>query len=109
MENLLLFCSKLRFVAPLLFMDEVFPKFLALKSRSCMFMKGCGPCLQLFLFSVVHCRVRGLIRLLSKRTESHLSCQIQLCAPLASKREEIFHFPHFGFYSPPLFCVCVCA
>lgn len=40
--------------------------------------------------------------------ESHPSCQIQLCAPLASKREEIFHFPHFsvGFYvcvflSPP--------
>lgn len=32
--------------------------------------------------------------------ESHLSCQIQLCAPLASKRREIFHFPHLnlGFF-----------
>lgn len=28
--------------------------------------------------------------------ESHLSCQIQLCAPLASKRREIFHCPHFS-------------
>lgn len=41
--------------------------------------------------------------------ESHPSCQIQLCAPLASKREEIFHFPHFsvGFYvcvPQPSFC-----
>lgn len=26
--------------------------------------------------------------------ESHLSCQIQLPAPMTSKRGEIFHFPH---------------
>lgn len=41
-------------------------------------------------------RVRGLIRLVRKGMETHLSCQIQLCALLASKRREIFHFPHFS-------------
>lgn len=41
-------------------------------------------------------RVRGLIRLVRKGMETHLSCQIQLCALLASKRGEIFHFPHFS-------------
>lgn len=34
--------------------------------------------------------------------ESHLSCQIQLCALLASKREEIFHFLHFSLFSLPV-------
>lgn len=51
----------------------------------------------------VHFRVRGLIRLVRKGMESHLSCQIQLCAPLASKSREIFHFPLFSVG----LCVCV--
>lgn len=40
----------------------------------------------------VHFRVRGLIRLVGKRMESHLSCQIQLCALLSfqEKRFSIF-------------------
>lgn len=40
----------------------------------------------------VNFRVRGLIRLVSKGMETHLSCQIQLCALLAFKRRKIFHF-----------------
>lgn len=40
----------------------------------------------------VHFRLRALIRLVRRRIGSHLSCQIQLCALLASKRREIFHF-----------------
>lgn len=92
-----------------------------LSSRSCSFECICwhpslhfeqrlgSSALSLMWLSAcwVH-RVRGLIRLVRKGMESHPSCQIQLCAPLASKREEIFHFPHFsvGFYvcvflSPP--------
>lgn len=56
----------------------------------------------------VNFRVRGLIRLVSKGMETHLSCQIQLCALLAFKRREIFHFPHFSggffcFFSSSLF------
>lgn len=89
-----------------------------LSSRSCSFECICwhpslhfeqrlgSSALSLMWLSAcwVH-RVRGLIRLVRKGMESHPSCQIQLCAPLASKREEIFHFPHFsvGFY------VCVCS
>lgn len=84
-----------------------------LSSRSCSFECICwhpsphfeqrlgSSALSLMWLSAcwVH-RVRGLIRLVRKGMESHPSCQIQLCAPLASKREEIFHFPHFsvGFY-----------
>lgn len=59
----------------------------------------CTPSPQLPCFGV-NFRVRGLIRLVSKGMETHLSCQIQLCALLAFKRREIFHFPHFsvGFF-----------
>ncbi len=75
------------------------------------FSKGSSPQPRRFCSSLcrVHFRVRGLIRLLRKGMESHLSCQIQLCALLASKSGEIFHFPHFcvGFFcssSPLFFC-----
>lgn len=54
----------------------------------------------------VHFRVRGLIRLVRKGMESHLSCQIQLCAPLASKSREIFHFPLFSVGFRVFVCVC---
>lgn len=60
---------------------------------ACTFSKGSKSSTPSFLWlSVcqVHFRVRGLIRLVRRGTESHLSCQIQLCALLASKRRERF-------------------
>lgn len=110
---------------PLSAANEVWRNFhsVTLSSRSCSFKCICwhpslhfeqrlgSSALSLMWLSVcwVH-RVRALIRLVRKGMESHPSCQIQLCAPLASKRREIFHFPHFsiGFYvsacsSPLLF------
>lgn len=55
----------------------------------------------------IHFRVWGLIRLVRKAMESHLSCQIQLCAPLASKRRDIFPFSSlkqaFFFVLQPIF------
>lgn len=56
-----------------------------------IFSPGSGPRLSSFLGRVewwVYCGVSGLIRLARKGMESHLSCQIQLRAPMASKRRD---------------------